>query len=260
MPEIIGRVEAVGGRVELLSEMGYCYRMTGARGAVIDYWATTGRWIKVRSAGSARRGLDEMLHTLQEDGIEDAAPDLVTIFTDASHCSETKVGGWAAWIKNGHAAGEIFSGALRGRIETTDVSEAMGIANALYTARNRGVLRAGISVMVQCDCAPVLARLHAYVPGSKTSAAPGGMTINKAPFGGRSTTRRKRHNGAAQWDAILRQINTLVASEQINLILRHVKGHSGKVDGRSMVNAMCDRAAKSAMRARRDEIRKGGST
>lgn len=79
----------------------------------------------------------------------------VTIFTDASFCPQTKVFGWAVWIKYGHPARNIKrSGG--GTCKGPTYAEYIALKNALKTLGQFDIPTMGKIVIFQSDCLAAL--------------------------------------------------------------------------------------------------------
>ena len=76
---------------------------------------------------------------------------LITIITDASHCPETKVGGYGYWLasKRGKKGG---SGTFKGTVETSSLAEMMAVANSLHIAIADHIVQMDDHVLIQTDC------------------------------------------------------------------------------------------------------------
>lgn len=60
---------------------------------------------------------------------------------------------------------------------------------------------------------------------------------------------------SAQYMEVMNSIAILVRTYRLSIVLRHVKGHTGKNDPRSNINRMCDVEARANMRAWRNQMR-----
>lgn len=133
-------------------------------------------------------------------------PGLVTINTDASYFSDTKSGGWAAWIR---FEGQLVtaSGELKGKISDSTDAEKRAIANALTITARKGweVKR---------------------------------VIVNTDSMGAIVAFRRPRKD-----DKIINAIRKEVPFLN-RLSMRHVKAHTRAKNKRSWVNEWCDENAR----------------
>lgn len=146
----------------------------------------------------------------------------VTIFADASYCSELRVGGYGFWIacERGKKSGG-------GRLRTADVSsstvaEMMALANALHCAIASKLVLDYDIVLLQTDC---MAAIDA--------------------FEGRRTRLIQQEL------QIIAFMRGLIEKGRLKLTYRHVKGHTGNGDRRSVTNHLCDKRAKKGLHAAR---------
>lgn len=153
----------------------------------------------------------------------------VTIFADASYCNELRVGGYGFWVacERGKKAGG-------GRLKTNDVSsstvaEMMALANALHCAIAHGLVLDNDTVLLQTDC---MAAIDA--------------------FEGRRTRLIQQE---LQIIAFMRK---LIEKGKLKLTYRHVKGHTGNGDRRSVTNHLCDKRARKGLNAARTAKRLEG--
>jgi ribonuclease HI len=143
------------------------------------------------------------------------------MFTDASRCPNTGIGGWAAWAK-GDIAGSTrrmtASGPLKGLSVTSDHAEMMALVNGLYHVIGFYRPAHNTAVLAQTDSEAAISMFHS---GSK-------------------------HKEVVEvW-------RKLISSTGVRVKLCHVKAHQNGVTPRSWVNEWCDNAAKAHMRAKRD--------
>lgn len=137
-----------------------------------------------------------------------------TVITDASFCSNTKAGGWAAWIAYDGGHKGRHAGAFRDRPPNSGIAELQAVFNGLWLAYKEGAR----GILVQTDCMSVV---HAV----------------------RGTGPYAHLYGAAKRDHF----------PQAAIRARHVKGHTSVQDSRSYCNRWCDSEAKRHMRAQRKE-------
>lgn len=164
------------------------------------------------------------------------------LFVDASLCTRTKAAGWGAWFKrDGMDRGELSGGAFRGPMDGSNAAELAGIANAVYWAAHAALLRQGDVLLIQCDNAHALAQIRracgAYDNPAKLTVGIGGPVV----------TRIERE--------ALDFLRATIEPNEIQLGVRHVKGHTSNDDGRSWVNDTCDKIAKRHMREARNQLK-----
>ena len=172
----------------------------------------------------------------------------VMIFADASWCSETRAGGWGAWIKADGAQSITTGASLKGEIASAHVAELMALANAIHVAKANGFLAESAVVMLQSDCANALANIRRRLPGATNNRARGGCVITP------TSRKRKLAPGAAE---PLEAIAKIATEHKLHIQVRHVPGHTAG-EGRQYVNRLCDGIARRGMKIRRAEM-KGGA-
>lgn len=160
---------------------------------------------------------------------------LVTVFSDASWCPRTKVGGWGAWAKSGRVQwGVQFSGAFRRQANDSNEAELMAAACALASVLGSEVATAGDTILFEIDNEHAL-RLVTHDEQVEIRA--------------RSALEREA----------IEVLLELKSRHALTFKTRHVKGHSGRQRrDRFGVNELCDRLAKKHMldaRQRADDLR-----
>lgn len=148
----------------------------------------------------------------------------ITIIADASHCPQTKAGGYGFWIasQRGKLAG---SGPLKGRIANSTVAEMMAIANAFHQSIMKGLVHPYDTVLFQTDC---IAAIDAF-------EATRSLTLDE------KVVVEYLHNIANQADIVVK--------------FKHVKGHTKRGNGaRFAANRKCDEQARAAMRKQREQL------
>lgn len=227
------------------------FRITAPNGRRVDYWAGTTTWLEV---GQPARGdgLSSMLAHLKlvRDGEPPAAPQQapsgarypdVTIFADASYDSNTHAAGWGAWmIRTGGKGSETVGGPIMD-VGCSFPAECWAIVRAMEHAIDSGVVQAGDRVMLQSDCKAALDCILLVVPTARDNPHHTGISLTKA-----SRIRKQVRRP-------MERIAELAKTAQIELLLRHVKGHSAG-DGRNWVNRKVDEIAKGHMRTRRTAV------
>lgn len=252
----LAKAEKEGVTHRVLSVSSYHYRLTGPRGVEVDFWPTTDKWMKV-GADRSRIGRDEMLKFLIKEDFNPGAPDVTTIFTDASFCHDTLAAGWAAWCRYGQGRGKMISGQLKGKPLNAELAEAMAIANGLYAARKNGIVRPENTVIIESDCLLALCKILGYVDGVRADPATDTIAVvpQLLPVPGSRGSMKKMAALSAQYMEVMNSIAILVRTYRLSIVLRHVKGHTGKNDPRSNINRMCDVEARANMRAWRNQMR-----
>lgn len=147
----------------------------------------------------------------------------VTIICDASFCDQYKVAGYGYWIacSRNKVGG---SGVVNIEVENNNTAEMMAMANTLWHGSELLVIEKGDSILIQTDCTSAIAKLQGKQP-CKTE----------------------------QEKTVYRYFHSTAKKLKLQIAFKHVKGHSGIDDSRSVANKMCDRRAKRAMRLARIE-------
>lgn len=178
----------------------------------------------------------------------------MTLFADASLCSETGAAGWGSWaIRDGWGRGRFQGGQIKlkdTKITASNTAETAGIALALWQHYVQGDLKDLEAIMIQCDNLTALGYIKMRLPWAVVSKAKGiKHGGNIVPVGGQSPVVR-------------RMVDTIAETVQgMQVTLRHVKGHNDpEADGRSWVNNQCDAEAKRHMKALRKELYKAQDT
>lgn len=160
---------------------------------------------------------------------------MLTLFTDASFCSDTKASGYGAWAKaDGWPKGRFFGDRLP-PCNNSGEAELTAIARALDDLDRLSMLHGIRTIMVQVDNVRVLELLVRF---ANASIAP------------------HEHSASVEYREKLipapgerRSIDSIVA-RKIALVVRQVRGHSN-YGSRESVNNVCDRIARRHMRAMR---------
>jgi ribonuclease HI len=144
---------------------------------------------------------------------------VITLFTDASHCPESRTATYAVWAKaNGRTVRHC--GVLEGRIHSAGHAEVRALANGIFVAVRLLQPEAGSRIIAQSDCQETLNALAGSI---------------------------KRHG------EVRRYVANLLSSAGVAIEYRHVKGHRGTATPRNAVNTWCDRAARRLLRESRGE-------
>jgi ribonuclease HI len=160
---------------------------------------------------------------------------LVTVFSDASWCPRTRVGGWGAWAKSERVQwGVQFSGAFRRLAYSSNEAEIMAAACALASTLRSEVAAEGDTILFEID------NEHALR-----------LVTHDAPTGLRARSDLEKE--------AIEVLLELKVRHALTFKTRHVKGHSGRERrDRFGVNELCDRLAKKHMleaRQRADDRR-----
>lgn len=148
----------------------------------------------------------------------------VTILADASHCPETKAGGYGYWIASARGK-KGGSGALNGSIASSTLAEMMAIANAIHHGVKLNLVQGHDILLIQTDCESAI---FAF------------------------TNKRK---GSAEEKKVVEYVQKVMGLLKLTIEYKHVKGHTNSSEARFAANNACDRAARKAMRRARDKIR-----
>ncbi|HUB14457.1 MAG TPA: RNase H family protein [Acetobacteraceae bacterium] len=148
---------------------------------------------------------------------------LITVFTDASYCSRSRVGAYAAWAK---ADGRTVrhSGVLKQKVASSTLAETMALVNGIFVALAAMRPPAASKIIARTDC---LAAIHALT----------GL-LRKA-----ATTR--------QHEIVVAAYHEKIAAAGITVEFRHVSGHKGTVTPRNAVNTWCDAECRRLLRGAR---------
>jgi len=149
---------------------------------------------------------------------------LVTLMTDASHCSTTKAAGFGFWCVSNR--GKLSGGKpLNGVVRDAYQAEAKAVANSLIIGFRSGIIQQGDKVIVQLDNLAVVNGLM-----------------------GKSNKVRKDVMD------VLRFIKNFKIENNIEIECRHVKGHTKRKENRFKANNHCDKIAKKQMKLARATI------
>lgn len=170
-----------------------------------------------------------------------------TIFADASLDQRSRVAAWGVWMKGRGKASLVRGGEFKSPMRTSTDAEFTAIANALSIAKANGYLAPGY-VMIQCDNTMALSILHLTVPGTSDNPKGDGLPVH--------IPKRTRARGNLLQDvaAPVKAIMDIVGEFQLNLVTRHVRGHTSG-HGRQWVNREVDAIAKAAMRRARKAMK-----
>ena len=172
---------------------------------------------------------------------------LVTLFSDASLCSNTKVGGWAAWLKTSRAPDAYrIGGSFIVQIDDSTLAESMAVVNALACGLRDGVIHPSDEILVQTDNNNVMGILS----GTMKRKTPSRRRRLKKGISA-SQARRLKYRRNQEIRIVSLAFKRIIERHSLAVRWRHVKGHRGKIDRRAAVNTFCDVTARSHMRAAR---------
>ena len=151
---------------------------------------------------------------------------LITMFTDASHCSKTKIAAYAIWAKvNG---GTIrHSSLFRAPLPDSTMAETMALVNGIHVVIAKLSPPPRSRILAQTDCLSAIALLAGPIR--------------------RGRTREK-------YAEIVQRYETAVAAGELSVEFRHVGGHEGFRSPRNSVNTWCDRECRALLRRARREV------
>ena len=152
---------------------------------------------------------------------------IVSVFSDASFCSQTGAGGWGGWAKSDRGQVER-GGSLVEKVWDANQAEFLAAINAIHMALVSGVAQRLDRILIQSDSQYV-----GHILNSPTKFA----DYRPVPI----------QKG-------LDHLFRLKANYMIYVEYRHVKGHMGTSTPRNAVNTRCDALARQGMldaRARR---------
>lgn len=149
----------------------------------------------------------------------------VTLLCDASYCPDHKVAGYGFWIASARLK---FGGGgkVNSEVDGSNTAEMMAICNSIYHGVKEGAIQAGDSLLIQSDSTNAIMR-----------------------FEGKRVTKLTE-----QQLLVIEYYDKVVRTLNLNIIFRHVKGHTTLPGKRYMANRMCDKRARQHMlQARKDK-------
>jgi len=136
-----------------------------------------------------------------------------TVITDASFCPETKVAGWAGWIRiDGHPVPIKRMGKIKGPVNDATEAEVYAALNGIWVA----VMSGATQVLIQSDCMSVINLVQRKA-----------LSVRLIKI----------------WDEALARPEFAT----VGITAAHVKGHGLIKDARTFVNAWCDTNARAAI-------------
>ena len=164
----------------------------------------------------------------------------VTLFSDASLCSYTGKGGWAAWVKSN--TGTISGGGpFRHDTIDTGIAEAMAAVNGIHLGLRNGIILRGSRVLIQTDNNSVWQILEDRIRRKVTARA-----LERPGASPKAIARDVEHRNALI-AMVVASFRSMVERYELEVRWRHVKGHQGREDARSAVNTICDGIAREHM-------------
>lgn len=155
----------------------------------------------------------------------------ITIYTDASFCAKTKIGGWACWIKAAPGETALRSGAFKMPVSSVDDAELRAIVNGITAAVKLFDTTQKIIVVVT-DSQHAIGWINKV--RNRTTAEPG----------------HKRKKLDANMFRLAKMVWEAVPVG-CELRVNKVKAHSNADGARSYVNNVVDEACRDAMRRAR---------
>lgn len=149
---------------------------------------------------------------------------LITLFTDASYCSRTRIAAYAAWAKTDGRTVR-HAGVMKQRVASSSMAETMALVNGIYLAIAAIRPPAASKIIAQTDCLTAIEALS----GTPRKAA----TLRK-------------------YAEVVSAYRAKIAAAGVTVEFRHVTGHKGTVTPRNAVNTWCDEECRRLMRAARD--------
>jgi ribonuclease HI len=149
---------------------------------------------------------------------------LITLFTDASHCTKTRVAAYAAWAK---ADGRTVrrAGVLKDRVRDSSLAEAQALVNGLCFVLTALKPTPASKIIAQTDCLTAIEALTGQLRKPKT---------------------------LARFAPVIAAYHARIVSTGITVEFRHVSAHKGVVTPRNAVNTWCDGECRKLMRLARD--------
>ncbi len=148
---------------------------------------------------------------------------LITLFTDASYCSRTRIGAYAAWAKtDGRTLRR--AGVLKEPAANSSLAETMALVNGIHVAIAGMAPPPNARIIAQTDCLTAIEALTGRFRNART---------------------------IAQYAAVVEAYRRRVETARVVVEFRHVGGHKGTVTPRNAVNTWCDKECRRLMRAAR---------
>jgi ribonuclease HI len=151
---------------------------------------------------------------------------LITLFTDASYCSRSRVAAYAAWAK---ADGRTVrhSGVLKQPVPNSSLAETMALVNGIHLVIAAMRPPAASKIIAQTDCLAAIQALSGML---------------------------RRAQAIRDYAAVVAAYREKIAAVGVVVEFRHVRGHKGTVTPRNAVNTWCDSECRRLMRAARTAL------
>lgn len=150
---------------------------------------------------------------------------LITLFTDASYCSRTRIAAYAAWAKTDGRTLR-HAGVLRDPAANSTLAETMALVNGIHLAIAGMRPPPASRIIAQTDCLTAIEALTGRFTNPKT---------------------------IRQYAEIVAAYRSRVDTVRVVVEFRHVGGHKGTVTPRNAVNTWCDQECRRLMRAARQQ-------
>lgn len=144
----------------------------------------------------------------------------ITILADASHCPETKRGGYGYWIASARGK-KGGSGPFKDTVENSTIAEIMAIVNAIHSGITHELIEKKDELLIQSDCESAIFALLRK------------RTINS----------KERH--------IVDYMTKLIRKFELEVTYLHVRAHTGDGRSRFVAHTACDKLARKEMRKAR---------
>lgn len=148
-----------------------------------------------------------------------------TMICDASHCPETGAAGFAGWIAGTGGSGAV-DGGVKDVVKSSNDAEFIAVINCLHMGLQRGLIRDGYSVLIQCDNENVVNALT----GRKNATTEVGIKAVRL-----FADYKHRFN--------------------LSFSIRWIKGHAQNDCNKNRAHNKCDETAKRHMKRRRSQLR-----
>jgi hypothetical protein len=167
-----------------------------------------------------------------------SAPEICTIFSDASHSGNKA--GWAMWAK---FRGQTIrsSDGIKFPVESIHDAETIALASAIMRSIKDFDLPLDAIVVIQSDSTQALAALLWAANRHESTNVRIAKNTDAVPKASKKLTGER----ASFADRAFRAID----EHNLTVYLKHVRAHTKKDDARSWVNEWCDGMAKKEMRA-----------
>lgn len=142
---------------------------------------------------------------------------LVTIMTDASYCHTSHAAGVGVWIASNRGK-QGFSEPISHPVESPLTAEAYGVIYGIYSGLVSNLVEVGDQVIIQLDCLPAINLFEG---------------------------KRKKINSQEAYAK--ETFDNYVKNYALEVVFRHVRGHSNRTELRFRSNNICDMEARKSM-------------